>query len=75
MDGSQLSFNTFIYEYFLKLGHYDIARAMIKEDKFQLRTTMDVDMRSTKPGRSLTTPETWNSDSAGDKIPTTFPSQ
>lgn len=31
--------NTYIYEYCLKNGHFDIARALVKDDKFELRTT------------------------------------
>ncbi len=32
------SLNTYIYEYFLKLGYYDIARSLLREEKLQLRT-------------------------------------
>ena len=40
--------NTYIYEYFLKLGHYDIARSLLREDKFEIRTKPPVKQ---SPGR------------------------
>jgi hypothetical protein len=40
--------NTYIYEYFLKLGHYDIARSLLREEKFELRTKPPVKQ---SPGR------------------------
>lgn len=40
--------NTYIYEYFLKLGHYDIARSLLREDKFEIRTKAPVKQ---SPGR------------------------
>ncbi|ETI28591.1 hypothetical protein G647_01041 [Cladophialophora carrionii CBS 160.54] len=40
--------NTYIYEYFLKLGHYDIARSLLREKEFELRTKPPVKQ---SPGR------------------------
>jgi len=40
--------NTYIYEYFLKQGHYDIARSLLREDKFEIRTKPPVKQ---SPGR------------------------
>ncbi|EXJ92567.1 hypothetical protein A1O3_01119 [Capronia epimyces CBS 606.96] len=40
--------NTYIYEYFIKLGHYDIARSLLREDKFEIRTRPPVKQ---SPGR------------------------
>jgi hypothetical protein len=37
-DGVKTNLNTYIYEYFLKLGHYDLARALHKNDKFDFHT-------------------------------------
>lgn len=40
--------NTYIYEYFLKLGHFDIARSLLREEKFEIRTKPPVKQ---SPGR------------------------
>ncbi|KAI1628983.1 hypothetical protein EDD37DRAFT_30971 [Exophiala viscosa] len=40
--------NTYIYEYLLKLGHYDIARSLLREEKFDVRTKPPVKQ---SPGR------------------------
>ncbi|EXJ70304.1 uncharacterized protein A1O5_06372 [Cladophialophora psammophila CBS 110553] len=40
--------NTYIYEYFLKLGHYDLARSLLREEKFEVRTKPPVKQ---SPGR------------------------
>ena len=38
-DGMKTQLNTFIYEYFLKLRHYDLARSLCKNDKFEITTS------------------------------------
>lgn len=35
----RLSLNTYIYEYLLKQGHYEIARSMARDDRFEMKTT------------------------------------
>jgi len=40
--------NTYIYEYFLKLGHFDIARSLLREDKFEIKTKPPIKQ---SPGR------------------------
>ena len=40
--------NTYIYEYFLKLGHFDIARSLLSEKGFEIRTKAPV---KPSPGR------------------------
>jgi hypothetical protein len=47
-DQVKSQLNTYIYEYFLKLGHYDIARTLLREDKFDIRTKPPVKQ---SPGR------------------------
>lgn len=37
-DSMKLQLNTFIYEYFLKTGQFDLARSLHKNDKFALNT-------------------------------------
>ena len=37
-DDIKQSLNNYIYEYFIKLGYYDIARTLLREEKLQLRT-------------------------------------
>ena len=47
-DHIKAQLNTYIYEYFLKLGHYDLARTLLKEEKLELRTKALV---KASPGR------------------------
>lgn len=35
--------NTYVYEYFLKLGCYDLARALLKDDKFEFKSSSKKD--------------------------------
>ncbi|KIX06439.1 uncharacterized protein Z518_04415 [Rhinocladiella mackenziei CBS 650.93] len=44
----KVQLNTYIYEYLLKLGHYDIARSLLREEKFELRVKPSVKQ---SPGR------------------------
>lgn len=37
-DNLRLSLNTYIYEYLLKHGHYDIARTMANDGRFEMKT-------------------------------------
>jgi len=37
-DSLRLSLNTYIYEYLLKHGHYDIVRTMVSDGRFELKT-------------------------------------
>lgn len=37
-DNLRLSLNTFIFDYLLKHGHYDIARSVVKDERFEIRT-------------------------------------
>ncbi|KAL6244659.1 hypothetical protein RBB50_008187 [Rhinocladiella similis] len=47
-DQVKAQLNTYIYEYFLKLGLYDHARRLVSEDKFEIRTKPAVKQ---SPGR------------------------
>ncbi len=47
-DQVKAQLNTYIYEYFLKLGLYDHARRLVNEDKFEIRTKPAVKQ---SPGR------------------------
>lgn len=47
-DGMKVQLNTYIYEYFLKLGHYDLARQLHKNDKFDFHQKNDIKQ---SPGR------------------------
>ncbi|EHY54496.1 hypothetical protein HRR83_004382 [Exophiala dermatitidis] len=47
-DQVKMQLNTYIYEYFLRLGHYDIARSLLREEKFELRTRPPIKQ---SPGR------------------------
>ncbi len=40
--------NTYIYEYFLTFGHYEIRRSLLREEKFELRTKPPIKQ---SPGR------------------------
>jgi hypothetical protein len=40
--------NTYIYEYLLKTGHFEIARTLLREEKFEIRTRPPVKQ---SPGR------------------------
>ena len=44
----KMQLNTYIYEYFIRLGHYEIARALRDEAKFEIRTKPGVKQ---SPGR------------------------
>lgn len=37
-DQMKTNLNTYIYEYFLKLGHYELARSLVKNEKFDIST-------------------------------------
>jgi hypothetical protein len=37
-DAMKASLNTYIYEYLLKLGHFELARSLVKNDKFEINT-------------------------------------
>lgn len=45
-DNLRCSLNTFIFDYLLKHGHYDIARSVVRDDKFEIRTE-----QKSSPGR------------------------
>jgi len=45
-DPMRVSLNTYIYDYLLKNGHYDIARAINRDDKFEFQQGS-----KTSPGR------------------------
>lgn len=47
-DNMKMNLNTYIYEYFLKLGHYELARELHKNDKFEFH--IDTDIKQS-PGR------------------------
>lgn len=47
-DQLRAMLNTYVYEYFLKSGHFEIARALVREDKFEIRTKPPVKQ---SPGR------------------------
>lgn len=47
-DQVKAQLNTYIYEYFLKLGHYEIARSLLREEKFEIRTKPPIKQ---SPGR------------------------
>lgn len=35
----KIMLNTYVYEYFLKLGCFDLARALLKDDKFEFKSS------------------------------------
>ena len=47
-ENMKLKLNTYIYEYFLKLGHHDHARALLRDEKFSISTKHAT---KTSPGR------------------------
>ena len=38
-DVMKTTLNTYIYEYFLRLGHHELARSLHKNDKFEMNTS------------------------------------
>ena len=49
-DGLKVQLNTYIYDYLLKQGFHDSARALIREDKIQLNTAPNTKQ---SPGRQV----------------------
>lgn len=70
-ESMKIRFNTYIYDYFLKHGFYESARALVRDEKFQISTTTNTKQ---SPGRQVNGVDDMDTDSKDDvRIPDDLP--